>query len=192
MLAIIKFLLLIIGIANAGYISSTIHDCRIQNESNIYKPGPVLGFALEYGVFNEDSNIIDFRTATELRRFGYSHESNGNSISTSLWSIGFKPLIFRISYTNILFETYGSIGYVFNAYNINDYFEKKLFRPDNASSYSYGYGYKIGYVYNKNWEFSLIADYRYIEWRKPSYSSELDRMDFIMGGIGASVAYNFR
>lgn len=185
---LILIISLLAGAANAIYLEVSLQDSRIQNTNDIKNPGGMLGYNLNAGFFNEPENIVDFKTAFELKKFGYSHEFRGEETTTALWSVGMRPLILSVSYMNIAFETYGSCGYIFGAENITPYMRTKLFRKSKPTSYTFGYGYKLGYRFKKDFETGLIANYSIAEWRVHNYFSSSGTYNF--GGLGLYFNWN--
>jgi hypothetical protein len=171
--------------AEAYFASASIQDSRIQKKANhFYKPGGICGFSLEGGFFNEPQNIVDYKLSFELKRFGYSYSDGDESVS--LWSVGIKPLTWSITYFNVMLEMYGSLAYVFTASNVDEDMEKDyLYHPLKASSYVYGYGYRLGYNINKHILVALKMDYQWVP------NLEIDKYDGgFIGGWGLSVQWN--
>lgn len=185
---IILLICLFISISNAIYLEASFQDSRMQWDNHIYNPGGILGYTLHVGFFNEPENILDFKTGFELKKFGYSHKFKGNEKSTALWSIGLRPLIVSVSYWNVVFETYGSLSYIFANKNITPYMKEKLYRRDKPDSYTCGYGYKLGYRFKKDFETGITANYSLLNWRLPSQKDDSEGQ--LIGGFGLYFSWN--
>ena len=112
---ILILVLFVCGFASAAFLDIDIKDSRLQTENSVYKPGGILGFAAEFGVFNEPENMVDYTLAVGVSRFGYSH-SDGD-VSVSAWDIYIKPFVWSVTIKRIMFETYVGFGYVFSKNN---------------------------------------------------------------------------
>lgn len=77
---ILILVLFICGFASAAFFDIDIKDSRLQTENYVYKPSGILGFAAEFGVFNEPENTVDYTLAVGISRFGYSHSDGDVSI----------------------------------------------------------------------------------------------------------------
>ena len=182
--------------ANAAYLNATLQDSRIQESNHIYKPGGIVGFALEGGFFNESENIVDYTLGIGIRRFGYSH-SNGDK-SVSLWEIEFKPLTWSVTYWNVMLEFYLGIGYIFAESNVNEEMEKRFEGTDDRGSHgtieniketiAINYGYRLGYRITEQFMVSLVADYQ-----KPGpgwHYAHDPTGHFFVGGLGVNFQWN--
>ena len=114
---ILILVLFICGFVSAAFLDIDLKDSRLQTENYVYRPGGILGFAAEFGVFNEPKNMVDYTLAVGVSRFGYSH-SDGD-VSVSAWDFYVKPLVWSVTIKQIMFETYVGFGYVFSMNNFN-------------------------------------------------------------------------
>lgn len=78
---ILTLVLFVCGFASAAFLDIDIKDSRLQTENSVYKPGGILGFAAEFGVFNEPENMVDYTLAVGVSRFGYSHSDGDVSVT---------------------------------------------------------------------------------------------------------------
>lgn len=175
--------------ANAFFAGANIWDSRIQSDNIVYKPGGVIGFAIEAGVFNEPENMVDYKMSLELRRFGYSFD-NGNE-SVIFWSVGLRPLSWSFTYRKFIVEAYVSLFMVFSHDELNKETEKKL--DDFVDYFTGSYGFKLGYRLNDKLTISLMGDFVQLELRfneGRNYSFIDDFTTYMVGGIGLSIQYN--
>ena len=69
---ILTLVLFVCGFASAAFLDIDIKDSRLQTENSVYKPGGILGFAAEFGVFNE---LFPFRWRRERVCMGYLYQA---------------------------------------------------------------------------------------------------------------------
>lgn len=187
---ILAFLLFCVVQANAIYVSTSIGDSRLQTDNNIYKPGGVIHWALEAGFFNETENLIDYKLAVGIDRSGYSHSDGDESVS--LWELYFKPMVWSVTFHNVMFEVAPFLGWMFTASGITDY-DDQLFYGYSSIKYqiNLGYEYRLGYQINESFFVGLTANYRtnmYGFHHTEKYDASND--DFIIGGWGLNFQYN--
>ena len=103
---ILTLVLFVCGFASAAFLDIDIKDSRLQTENSVYKPGGILGFAAEFGVFNEPENMVDYTLAVGVSRFGYSH-SDGD-VSVSAWDIYIKATVLEVN-KNVLAYALASV-----------------------------------------------------------------------------------
>ena len=169
--------------AHAVFLAGYVGDSRIQSSNDIYKPAGIVGLSLDAGFFNEPENIVDYKLSFVLKRFGYSHHDGDETVS--LWSIGIKPLTWSVTFYDVSLELYGSFNYIFSTNGNTEYFESKLYRKTNADSYTYGYGYRLGYNINPQCFVALQMDMQFMKWR----SNHVANNEYI-GGVGLSFQWN--
>ena len=188
---ILAFLLFCVAQANAIYISTSIGDSRIQSENKIYKPGGIIHCAFEAGIFNESDDIVDFKFAIGIDRFGYSH-SNGDK-SVSLWEVYLKPVIFSITKNNVMFEIAPYLGRLLGASGLTDNDNQLLLHTsyDDGEPITMGYEYRLGYNINERFLLGLTANYHYVAYGFHHNEHPYVRDDnFLMGGWGLNFQYN--
>ena len=186
---ILAFLLFCVVQANAIYISTSIGDSRIQSENKIYKPGGIIHCAFEAGIFNESDDIVDFKFAIGIDRFGYSH-SNGDK-SVSLWEVYLKPVIFSITKNNVMFEIAPYLGKLLYASGLTDNDNQLLFHGDFISQFTVGYEYRLGYNINERFFVGLTANYhRVLYGFHHNEHPQVGEDHFLIGGWGLNFQYN--
>ena len=112
---ILAFLLFCVAQANAIYFSTSIGDSRIQSKNKIYKPGGIIHYAFEIGFLNAPNpeNILDYKFAIGIDRFGYSHSDGEKSVS--LWEVYLKPVVFSVTKHSVMFEIAPYLGRLLDA-----------------------------------------------------------------------------
>ena len=155
---ILMLVLFICGFANAAFLDIDLKDSRLQTENYVYRPGGILGFAAEFGVFNEPKNMVDYTFAVGVSRFGYSH-SDGD-VSVSAWDFYVKPLVWSVTIKQIMFETYVGFGYVFSKNNFNPALVEDMENGPIQQQANFKYGYRLGYRITDQLQVSLVANYQ--------------------------------
>ena len=191
---ILTLVLFVCGFASAAFLDIDIKDSRLQTENSVYKPGGILGFAAEFGVFNEPENMVDYTLAVGISRFGYSH-SDGD-VSVSFWEFYFKPITISFTKHNIMFEVAPFTGVIITANNLDDYNDTLLFHrpePYRADIYIYrltvGYENRLGYQINKMFFIGLTTNYRFLAYGIHRRRYHKEERPF-MGGWGLNFQYN--
>ena len=165
---ILILILLACCFCSAAFLNIDIKDSRLQVDNDVYKPGGILGFATELGVFNEPDNMIDYTLAVGVSRFGYSH-SDGE-VSVSAWDIYIKPFVWSITVKRVMFEASVGFGYIIQTNNFNPEMKDVMTNGfDNWEFYQYlghrsdfRYGYRLGYRITDQIMVSLVANYQYL------------------------------
>ncbi len=155
---ILILVLFICGFANAAFLDIDLKDSRLQTENYVYRPGGILGFAAEFGVFNEPKNMVDYTLAVGVSRFGYSH-SDGD-VSVSAWDIYIKPLVWSVTIKRIMFEAYVGFGYVFSMNNFNPALVDDMEEDSGLHHGDFKFGYRLGYRITDQLQVSLVANYQ--------------------------------
>lgn len=157
---IVAIVLLACCLCNAAFFDVEFKDSRIQKENVIYKPGGILGFAAEFGAFNEMDNMVDYTLAVGISRFGYSH-SDGDEI-VSAWDIYIKPLIWSITVKRIMLEISFGFGYILSTNNFDPELEEDMNEGPIYENANVKYGYRLGYRVTDQIQISLVANYQNI------------------------------
>ena len=155
---ILILVLFICGFVSAAFLDIDLKDSRLQTENYVYRPGGILGFAAEFGVFNEPKNMVDYTLAVGVSRFGYSH-SDGD-VSVSSWDFYVKPLVWSVTIKQIMFETYVGFGYVFSKNNFNPALVEDMENGPIQQQANFKYGYRLGYRITDQLQVSLVANYQ--------------------------------
>jgi len=155
---ILILVLFICGFVSAAFLDIDLKDSRLQTENYVYSPGGILGFAAEFGVFNEPKNMVDYTLAVGVSRFGYSH-SDGD-VSVSAWDFYVKPLVWSVTIKQIMFETYVGFGYVFSKNNFNPALVEDMENGPIQQQANFKYGYRLGYRITDQLQVSLVANYQ--------------------------------
>jgi hypothetical protein len=155
---ILILVLFICGFVSAAFLDIDLKDSRLQTENYVYRPGGILGFAAEFGVFNEPKNMVDYTLAVGVSRFGYSH-SDGE-VSVSAWDFYVKPLVWSVTIKQIMFETYVGFGYVFSKNNFNPALVEDMENGPIQQQANFKYGYRLGYRITDQLQVSLVANYQ--------------------------------
>lgn len=155
---ILILVLFICGFVSAAFLDIDLKDSRLQTENYVYRPGGILGFAAEFGVFNEPKNMVDYTLAVGVSRFGYSH-SDGD-VSVSAWDFYVKPLVWSVTIKQIMFETYVGFGYVFSKNNFNPALVEDMGNGPIQQQANFKYGYRLGYRITDQLQVSLVANYQ--------------------------------
>ncbi|MDY6331620.1 MAG: hypothetical protein SPL52_08950 [Fibrobacter sp.] len=155
---ILILVLFICGFVSAAFLDIDLKDSRLQTENYVYRPGGILGFAAEFGVFNEPKNMVDYTLAVGVSRFGYSH-SDGD-VSVSAWDFYVKPLVWSVTIKQIMFETYVGFGYVFSKNNFNPALVEDMENGPIQQQANFKYGYRLGYRITDQLQVSLVANYQ--------------------------------
>ena len=155
---ILILVLFICGFVSAAFLDIDLKDSRLQTENYVFRPGGILGFAAEFGVFNEPKNMVDYTLAVEVSRFGYSH-SDGD-VSVSAWDFYVKPLVWSVTIKQIMFETYVGFGYVFSKNNFNPALVEDMENGPIQQQANFKYGYRLGYRITDQLQVSLVANYQ--------------------------------
>lgn len=178
----------------AAFVSIDLKDSRLQIDNVVYKPGGIFGFALEFGVFNEPKNRVDYSLAVGFGRFGYSHSDGDKSVSAM--DIYIKPLVWSITVKGVLFEMNVGMGYILSTKNFNPELEDAMENGfenwnwfDRARrKMSFRYGYRLGYRINDQLQVSLVANYQTLgcAW----YGSSMSNRTMLTGGWGLNFQWN--
>jgi hypothetical protein len=155
---ILILVLFICGFVSAAFLDIDLKDSRLQTENYVFRPGGILGFAAEFGVFNEPKNMVDYTLAVGVSRFGYSH-SDGD-VSVSAWDFYVKPLVWSVTIKQIMFETYVGFGYVFSKNNFNPALVEDMENGPIQQQANFKYGYRLGYRITDQLQVSLVANYQ--------------------------------
>jgi len=155
---ILILVLFICGFVSAAFLDIDLKDSRLQTENYVYRPGGILGFAAEFGVFNEPKNMVDYTLAVGVSRFGYSH-SDGD-VNVSAWDFYVKPLVWSVTIKQIMFETYVGFGYVFSKNNFNPALVEDMENGPIQQQANFKYGYRLGYRITDQLQVSLVANYQ--------------------------------
>ena len=155
---ILILVLFICGFVSAAFLDIDLKDSRLQTENYVYRPGGILGFAAEFGVFNEPKNMVDYTLAVGVSRFGYSH-SDGD-VSVSAWDFYVKPLVWSVTIKQIMFETYVGFGYVFSKNNFNPALVEDMENGPIQQQANFKYGYRLGYRITDQLQVSMVANYQ--------------------------------
>ena len=155
---ILILVLFICGFVSAAFLDIDLKDSRLQTENYVYRPGGILGFAAEFGVFNEPKNMVDYTLAVGVSRFGYSH-SDGD-VSVSAWDFYVKPLVWSVTIKQIMFEAYVGFGYVFSKNNFNPALVEDMENGPIQQQANFKYGYRLGYRITDQLQVSLVANYQ--------------------------------
>ena len=190
---ILAFLLFCVVQANAIYVSTSIGDSRIQSKNLIYKPGGIVHWALETGFFNEPENIIDYKLGIGIDRFGYSHSDGDESVS--LWELYFKPMIWSVTYQNVMLEFAPYAGILIAGNNLNEYDEDLFFKVkflEGGHIITIGYEYRLGYQISNKYFVGLTANYHYVPYGFQHYKppSHVKKDLYLFGGWGLNFQYN--
>ena len=152
---ILTLVLFVCGFASAAFLDIDIKDSRLQTENSVYKPGGILGFAAEFGVFNEPENMVDYTLAVGVSRFGYSH-SDGD-VSVSAWDIYIKPLVWSVTIKRIMFEVNTGFGYIFSKNNFNPALVEDMEEEGfSLQQTNFKYGYRLGYRITDQLQVSMV------------------------------------
>ena len=192
----LAFLMICVTCSYAAFMDIDLKDSRLQSDNTIFLSGGILGFAAEFGVFDEPQNLIDYTLSVGVQRFGYSH-SNGD-VSVSFWNFYIKPFIWSVAIKNVVFEVNSGIGYIFTTNNLNHEFNH-VFRDDFKNSGTWTivskhlvwlYGYRLGYRIMDRFVISLVANYQkyFSAWYKDCCRNE--HRGFLMGGWGVNFQWN--
>ena len=173
--------------ASAAYVSTSIGDSRIQSENDIYKPGGIIHWSLEAGFFNEPENLVDYKLALGIYRFGYSHSDGDGTVS--LWEVYFKPMIWSVTYFNVMLEFSPYVGIMFAASGITDEDDELFFRSF-GTHVTIGYEYRLGYQINEKFFVGLTANYHTIEYGFHHIPNDFGVDHALMGGLGLNLQYN--
>ena len=183
---ILTLVLFVCGFASAAFLDIDIKDSRLQTENSVYKPGGILGFAAEFGVFNEPENMVDYTLAVGVSRFGYSH-SDGD-VSVSAWDIYIKPFVWSVTIKRIMFETYVGFGYVFSMNNFNSALVDDMEEDSGIHHGDFKYGYRLGYRRTDQLQVSVAANYQVLicDWHANPGGDDT----MITGGLGLNFQWN--
>lgn len=183
---ILIFILLACCFSSAAFLNVDIKDSRLQVNNDVYKPGGILGFAAEFGVFNEPDNMIDYTLAVGTSRFGYSH-SNGD-VSVYAWDIYIKPMVWSITIKQIMFEINGGVGYVSSTNNFNPALVEDMEDGAINQHLDIKYGYRLGYRITDQIQISLVANYQILVCDWHARPGREDTM--VTGGWGLNFQWN--
>ena len=114
---VLILILLVCGLSSAAFLDVEFKDSRLQTDNEVFEPGGILGFGIEFGTFNEPKQMVDYTLAVGISRFGYSH-SNGR-MSVSVWDFYIKPLVWSITVRKFVFEMNFGIGFILSMNNFN-------------------------------------------------------------------------
>ena len=155
---VLILVLFICSFASAAFLNIDFKDSRLQTKNYVYKPGGILGFAAEFGVFNEPENMVDYTLAVGISRVGYSH-SDGD-VSVSAWDFYVKPLVWSVTIKRIMFEVYVGFGYVFSKNNFNPALVEDMEDGSIQQQTNFKYGYRLGYRITDQLQISVVANYQ--------------------------------
>ena len=185
---------LILILSSAAFLDVEFKDSRLQTDNEVFEPGGILGFGIEFGTFNEPKQMVDYTLAVGISRFGYSH-SNGR-MSVSVWDFYIKPLVWSITVRKFVFEMNFGIGFILSMNNFNREMEDVIKKGyDRESFFEYvvhrgivKYGYRLGYRITEQMQVSLVANYQYLwcGW----YGSSSVRNRVFTGGWGLNFQWN--
>ena len=191
---ILIFILFACCLCNAAFLDIDLKDSKLQTDSRVYDPGSIIGFAFEFGLFNEPDNMIDYTLAVGFSRFGYSH-SDGD-VSVSAWDIYIKPMVWSVTIRRIMFEVNAGYGYILSTNNFNpeitdvmeNGFDNWDFMDQIIHKSVFKYGYRLGYRINDQLQVSLIANYQYFlcGW----YGGSITNAHIFTGGWGFNLQWN--
>jgi len=183
---ILILVLFVCGIASAAFLDIDIKDSRLQTENSVYKPGGILGFAAEFGVFNEPENMVDYTLAVGISRFGYSH-SDGD-VSVSAWDIYIKPFVWSVTIKQIMFEINTGFGYIFSKNNFSPELAEDMEDGSILQQANFKYGYRLGYRITDQLQVSVVANYQVLicDWHANPGGDDTMRT----GGWGLNFQWN--
>ena len=183
---ILTLVLFVCGFASAAFLDIDIKDSRLQTENSVYKPGGILGFAAEFGVFNEPENMVDYTLAVGVSRFGYSH-SDGD-VSVSAWDIYIKPFVWSVTIKQIMFEISTGFGYIFSKNNFSPELAEDMEDGSILQQANFKYGYRLGYRITDQLQVSMVANYQVLICNWHANPGGDDTM--ITGGWGLNFQWN--
>jgi hypothetical protein len=183
---ILILILLACCFCSAAFLNVDVKDSRLQVNNGVYKPGGILGFAAEFGVFNELENMIDYTLAIGVSRFGYSH-SDGD-VSVSAWDIYFKPMVWSITVKQVMFEINGGFGYVVSTNNFDPALVEDMEDGAINQHLDIKYGYRLGYRITDQIQVSLAANYQILVCDWHARPGRVDTM--VTGGWGLNFQWN--
>lgn len=183
---ILILILFVCGFANAAFLDIDFKDSRLQTENYVYKPGGILGFAAEFGVFNEPENMVDYTLAVGISRFGYSH-SDGD-VSVSAWDIYIKPFVWSVTIKQIMFEINTGFGYIFSKNNFSPELAEDMEDGSILQQANFKYGYRLGYRITDQLQVSVVANYQVLicDWHANPGGDDTMRT----GGWGLNFQWN--
>ena len=183
---ILILILFVCGFANAAFLDIDFKDSRLQTENYVYKPGGILGFAAEFGVFNEPENMVDYTLAVGISRFGYSH-SDGD-VSVSAWDIYIKPFVWSVTIKQIMFEISTGFGYIFSKNNFSPELAEDMEDGSILQQANFKYGYRLGYRITDQLQVSVVANYQVLicDWHANPGGDDTMRT----GGWGLNFQWN--
>jgi hypothetical protein len=191
---VLILILFVCGFSSAAFLDVEFKDSRLQTDNEVFEPGGILGFGIEFGTFNEPKQMVDYTLAVGISRFGYSH-SNGR-MSVSVWDFYIKPLVWSITVRKFVFEMNFGIGFILSMNNFNREMEDVIKKGyDRESFFEYvvhrgivKYGYRLGYRITEQMQVSLVANYQYLwcGW----YGSSSVRNRVFTGGWGLNFQWN--
>ena len=191
---VLILILFVCGLSSAAFLDVEFKDSRLQTDNEVFEPGGILGFGIEFGTFNEPKQMVDYTLAVGISRFGYSH-SNGR-MSVSVWDFYIKPLVWSITVRKFVFEMNFGIGFILSMNNFNREMEDVIKKGyDRESFFEYvvhrgivKYGYRLGYRITEQMQGSLVANYQYLwcGW----YGSSSVRNRVFTGGWGLNFQWN--
>lgn len=183
---ILILILFVCGFANAAFLDIDFKDSRLQTENYVYKPGGILGFAAEFGVFNEPENMVDYTLAVGISRFGYSH-SDGD-VSVSAWDIYIKPFVWSVTIKQIMFEINTGFGYIFSKNNFSPELAEDMEDGSILQQANFKYGYRLGYRITDQLQVSVVANYQVLicDWHANPGGDDT----MITGGWGINFQWN--
>ena len=183
---ILILILFVCGFANAAFLDIDFKDSRLQTENYVYKPGGILGFAAEFGVFNEPENMVDYTLAVGISRFGYSH-SDGD-VSVSAWDIYIKPFVWSVTIKQIMFEISTGFGYIFSKNNFSPELAEDMEDGSILQQANFKYGYRLGYRITDQVQVSVVANYQVLicDWHANPGGDDTMRT----GGWGLNFQWN--
>ncbi len=183
---ILILILLACCFCSAAFLNVDVKDSRLQVNNGVYKPGGILGFAAEFGVFNELENMIDYTLAIGVSRFGYSH-SDGD-VSVSAWDIYFTPMVWSITVKQVMFEINAGFGYVVSTNNFDPALVEDMEDGAINQHLDIKYGYRLGYRITDQIQVSLAANYQILVCDWHARPGRVDTM--VTGGWGLNFQWN--
>lgn len=189
-------LFVFVGESMGAFVNGRIGDSRLQTENSIYEPGGIVGLGLEFGVFDEVENMLDYTLSIGISRTGYSH-SDGE-VSVSFWYYYLKPFAWSFTFKNFMLGWDMGFGLIFSTSNVNKRLEDEIFDPVN-NGFADGFirprailinDFKLGYRINEQFAVSLV--YNYVEVAKSWYieGCSNSHKELRMGGVGVNFLWN--
>lgn len=185
-----KYLVLIISLiqmSHGAFVGVSLFDSRIQADNYVYREGGIIGGEIEVGVFNEDENILDFKSSIAISNFGYSHEFNNETNNTEYVSVDICPIDVSLTYKRVFVELDMSIGYPILYIGLSKE-QKDQWYSNSATPGFLSYNYKFGYKLKNHYSIALTANYHGNVWYSSIDKAESDLR--WLGGVGLNLRYN--